>query len=116
MQHNGYCPDGQIPDFPLLPQMLVHRAEEMHEGKLWAWVATCVQGRHILAVAVANMPGMRTIRAVAFDSHEEAEIAASVHNGQRGISEAQAGQIVASSVIAEHELAALATPEAKHEH
>lgn len=96
--------DGEMAEMPLLPQSAIDQAEELHEGKLWAWTPIVIGQGHHLAVALANMPGMRPVTAIPFPSYQDAEFASKVHNHERGISEEESAKIVASSAIAEHVL------------
>lgn len=94
---------GYAIEFPKLPETALTSAQELHEGKLWAWHSTRIDGEWYLAVVAANLPRVRPIKNIVFESQAEAELAGTLHNQQRGLSVAEVHRIVESTKTAELE-------------
>lgn len=105
-QYSELGPGMVVADFPMLSEPVRREAEQLHDGKLWAW--TVVEAGDVchLAVCAANLPGLRVVASVTFPSYEDAAFAAAIHNNQRAISPTEASRILASSAAAEDDLSA----------
>lgn len=86
-------------DIPILPEGVIRQVEEVHEGRLWAWTIQKADSGWRLAIAIANLPGLRNINGIEFTHEEDAEMAAQIHNNCRGLSATEARRIIRSEAV-----------------
>lgn len=68
---------------PMLPPRIVEQSETIHKGRLWAWAVQPADGGWHLAIAIANLPCLRSVKGIELALRQDAEMAAEMHNHRR---------------------------------